>query len=71
MGKFGVQVKGIVSDWTTEAECDTQAQAENIMSRAIKAGRGAQFIRIAPLCNRCGSEKPAGQSCGCFDNHSE
>jgi len=23
------------------------------------------------LCDRCGSIKPAGQSCGCFDNHCE
>lgn len=21
-----------------------------------------------PRCNRCGADKPVGQSCGCFDN---
>jgi hypothetical protein len=33
-------------------------------------GRYAGIVRSVPagFCENCGDRKPAGQSCGCFDN---
>jgi hypothetical protein len=36
-------------------------------------GRYVGIVRSVPPthCGHCGGEKPAGQSCGCFDNDSQ
>lgn len=32
----------------------------------------SQRLPVPPAtCTRCGAPRPAGQSCGCFDNHSQ
>jgi hypothetical protein len=28
-------------------------------------------VEVSQKCERCGGEKPVGQSCGCFDNNSQ
>ena len=39
--------------------------------RAFFATVGTVKVAVIPLdkCERCGDNKPVGQSCGCFDNH--
>jgi hypothetical protein len=32
---------------------------------------GQHHPQLARFCAACGSEKPIGQSCGCFDNNSQ
>lgn len=43
-------------------------QAQAVADAILKAA-GVPMARRT--CERCGAVKPAGQSCGCFDNGSE
>jgi len=51
---------------------------EGVVDATIRSTRAA-LAKIATegietrarVCSRCGSPKPAGQSCGCFDNDSQ
>ena len=39
--------------------------------KEMSFGRLAQHSKVHTRCERCGSQKPSGQSCGCFDNGSQ
>jgi len=53
-----------LSDFERACLRSAQALADGILSAA-----GIPMARRT--CERCGAVKPAGQSCGCFDNGSE
>jgi hypothetical protein len=67
LGKAGIGATQSQAKWTNKrlppprieirvAEADAEAAAKVLA------------VFNAPKCGRCGSPKPAGQSCDCFDN---
>ena len=57
-----VVMTGDWDEYSTMAEARVQARLRDVEVFALAA---------APTCGHCGSVKPTGQSCGCFDNGGE
>lgn len=62
-------LRGIVIETTTVAERGTVAVVQWSSTLGLMQVRTLEPVQhLTEVCERCGGDKPADQSCGCFDN---
>ena len=47
MDKYIVEITGVTHSWTIAETCNSLKEAEQIVKRAVKAGRNPSSIRIS------------------------